>query len=112
MVRVSIIVIYDVKKISLYVGVIMMVVAAAIIYPFAPFLLSFFNSDSTVIQAGTAYLRIEAFALPTYVILNVLTSVLQGIKKPNFTVVIGLYRQIFNAYNPLSGISRYVEYGN
>lgn len=57
-------------------------------------LIGLFNSDPDVIRAGTVYLRIEFIAFPTYVILNILISVLQGSKRPNFAVFIGLYRQI------------------
>ena len=66
----------------------------ASIYPLAPKLIGLFNSDIGVITAGTIYLRIEVFAFPTYVILGILLSILQGIKKPGFAVFIGLYRQI------------------
>lgn len=86
--------IYEVKKIALSIGVGIMVIGGLIIYPLAPFLIGLFNSDPGVIQAGTYYLRIEAFAFPTYVILNMILSVLQGVKRPNFAIFIGLYRQI------------------
>ena len=86
--------IYEVRKIALTVGVSIMIVGGLIIYPLAPVLVGFFKSDPEVIIAGTEYLRIEFFAFPTYVILGVLLSIMQGIKKPDFAVIIGLYRQI------------------
>lgn len=86
--------IYEVQRLTNMIGVVIMLIGAIIIYPFAPQLISIFNDDPAVIEAGTVYLRIEVFAFPTYVILNILISVLQGIKKPNFAVYIGLYRQI------------------
>lgn len=86
--------IYEVRKIALKVGVSIMIVGGLIIYPLAPVLVGIFKADPEVIKAGTAYLRIEFFAFPTYVILGVLLSIMQGIKKPRFAVVIGLYRQI------------------
>ncbi len=86
--------IYEVQRLTNMIGVGIMLIGAIIIYPFAPQLISIFNDDPAVIEAGTVYLRIEVFAFPTYVILNILISVLQGIKKPNFAVYIGLYRQI------------------
>lgn len=103
--------IYEVKKFSLYIGITMMFIAGLVIYPFAPIFLKFFNSEADVIQAGTTYLRIEAFALPTYIILNVLTSLLQGIKMPNFTVVVGLYRQIFMPVILFQGLAGMLNMG-
>lgn len=86
--------IYELRKYTLIIGVSIMVLGGLIIYPLAPILISFFNQDPGVIEAGTTYLRIEFFAFPTYVILGILLSIMQGIKKPSFAVYIGLYRQI------------------
>lgn len=86
--------IFEVRKIALTIGIIIMVVAGLIIYPLAPHLIAIFNKEATVINAGAVYLRIEFFALPTYVILGILISIMQAIKKPGFAVYIGLYRQI------------------
>lgn len=86
--------IYELRRIAIRAGVTIMIIGGLIIYPLAPQLIGLFNSDIDVINAGTVYLRIEFFAFPTYVILGVLLSILQGIKKPRFAVFIGLYRQI------------------
>jgi putative MATE family efflux protein len=75
-------------------GVLIMIGGAIIIFPFAPFLVRLFNQDVEVIKEGSRYLRIETLAFVTYVILNVSVSVLQGIKKPGFAIVIGMYRQV------------------
>lgn len=75
-------------------GVLIMVGGALIIFPFAPFLVKLFNQDTEVIKEGSRYLRIETLAFVTYVILNISVSVLQGIKKPGFAIVIGIYRQV------------------
>ena len=71
-----------------------MLLGTLIIVPLAPWLISLFDSSSTVVEAGTRYLRIEAFAFTTYIFLNVCVSILQGIKKPKFGMYIGIYRQI------------------
>ncbi|WP_461206011.1 MATE family efflux transporter [Clostridium sp. DL1XJH146] len=84
----------ETKKIATIIGISIMIIGAIIIYPLAPFLIKLFNNDINVIEAGTIYLRIEVFAFPTYVLLNIATSTLQGIKKPSFAAYIGLYRQI------------------
>jgi putative MATE family efflux protein len=75
------------------VGVVIMIIGIVIIYPSAPYLIQIFNGDPAVISAGSTYLRIEVFAFLTYVFLNMNISVLQGIKKPNFALWIGMFRQ-------------------
>ncbi len=75
------------------VGVVIMLVGVVIIFPSAPYLIQIFNGDPAVISAGSTYLRIEVFAFLTYVFLNMNISVLQGIKKPNFALWIGIFRQ-------------------
>lgn len=86
--------IYDVRNKTVFIGVAIMVIGGLIIYPLAPTLIGLFNDEPAVVEAGTVYLRIEFFAFPTYVILSILLSIMQGIKKPSFAVYIGLYRQI------------------
>ncbi len=84
----------DIYKISIQIGVIIMLTGSVIIYPFAPLLIKIFNNDPAVIEAGTTYLRIEVLAFASYVFLFNGVASMQGIKKPNFAVFIGLYRQI------------------
>ena len=50
--------------------------------------------NRAVVEAGTTFLRIEVFAFVSYIFLNISVSVLQGIKKPIFAIVIGVYRQV------------------
>lgn len=65
-----------------------------LLYPFAPFLVAFFNNDPQVIQEGVGYLRIEGLAIFTYSIIGISTSILQAIKKPYLGLMIGLIRQL------------------
>jgi putative MATE family efflux protein len=81
------------KKATLY-GVGIMLIGTVIIVPLAPYLIKLFNSDQAVIDAGTTFLHIEAIAFTSYIFLNISVSVLQGIKKPVFAILIGAYRQI------------------
>jgi len=81
------------KKANL-VGLIMMVSGGIVLFFLAPYIIMIFNTDENVIGIGARYLRIEALALFTYIFLNVSTSILQGIKKPNYAVWIGIYRQV------------------
>jgi len=84
----------EVMKKANLVGLMMMITAGIILFILAPFIVMLFNSDQDVVNVGARYLRIETLALFTYVFLNVSTSILQGIKKPNYAVWIGLYRQV------------------
>lgn len=61
---------------------------------FASELMALFTPDREVVAAGVNFLKIEAFVLPAYVLLYICVSVMQGIKRPLFALVIGLYRQI------------------
>lgn len=78
------------KKIS----VTLMVIGGIIIFPLAEILVSLFNSNPSVIKAGSIYLRIEILTLPAYALINIIIASMQGIKKPNIAVYIGFYRQV------------------
>jgi Na+-driven multidrug efflux pump len=58
------------------------------------FIIKLFNSNPEVIEAGKVYLRIEILTLPAYAIINTVTASMQGIKKPNIAVYVGVYRQV------------------
>lgn len=81
------------KKCMLY-GVIIMTTGMAVIYPAAAILVRIFNQNPEVIQAGTAYLRIEFLCFNTYILMNISISLLQGLKRPGIAIYVGLYRQI------------------
>lgn len=61
---------------------------------FARPFLRLFSQDAEVLAVGVTYLRIDAFVFYGYSLLFLSTSALQGLKKPAFAMVIGLYRQI------------------
>jgi putative MATE family efflux protein len=86
--------ILSIHKKAIIITSIIMIVGAFLVYPFANNLVALFNSKEDVVKAGTSYLRIEVFAFVTYVILSVSVASLQGIKRPNYAIYIGLYRQI------------------
>jgi len=56
-----------------------------------------FIDDGTVIDIGVNYLRIATVGFTSYIFLNLSVSTLQAIKKPGFSVFIGIYRQAFPA---------------
>jgi putative MATE family efflux protein len=84
----------ETRKRGFIYGVIIMLIGTIVIVPLAPYLIMIFDDNHAVVDAGTTYLRIEAFAFTTYVFLNMNVSTLQGIKKPRFAIVLGVYRQI------------------
>ena len=80
---------------SISVGAAMMLSGAFILLMGGKFLLGLFTSDPEVISIGFQYLLLAAPMLPAYLILFAMMSFLQGIKRPVWTVWIGIYRQIF-----------------
>ena len=76
-------------------GWLFMLVACPILYFASPLLMRSFTSDPNVIDVGVSYLRIDGFILPIYMMLFAINSFLQGLKKPIWTLVIGVYRQAF-----------------
>ncbi len=85
--------IHKVYSKSLAYGIFIMTFAMFIIFPFARYFMYIFSREKYVVEYGVQYLRIESFTFNTYVFLNVALAVLQGLKKPGFSLVIGIYRQ-------------------
>ncbi len=75
-------------------GVAMAACGGAAVFLLSGRLMSLFSEDPAVIAVGTTYLKIEALVLAAYVVLFVCVAALQGVKRPLFAVVIGLFRQI------------------
>jgi len=84
----------ETKKTALKMGLFLVITGGLIVFIFAPQLMSIFNSNPDVISVGSRYLRIDTIGFVTYLIINVNTSVLQGIKKPLFALIIGIIRQL------------------
>ena len=76
-------------------GWVFMIVACPILYFAAPLLMRIFTPDPAVINIGVGYLRIDGFILPIYMMLFAINAFLQALKKPVWTLVIGIYRQAF-----------------
>lgn len=57
-------------------------------------LMSLFTDNQAVIDLGHDYLRVASITLPSYVILYINVSTLQGLKRPMFALWMGLSRQI------------------
>lgn len=84
----------ETKKTAMKMGLFLVITGGLIVFFLAPLLMSIFNSDPDVILIGTRYLRIDSIGFMTYTIINIYTSALQGIKKPVFALVIGIFRQL------------------
>jgi putative MATE family efflux protein len=84
----------EVLRTALLYGAIVIAPGAAAILIWAKQLMAFFTADGAVLSVGATYLMIDALALYAYVILFVNVAALQGMKRPMFSLWIGLYRQI------------------
>jgi len=84
----------QVLALSLRYGFVLAAVGTVAVLAFSTELMSVFSRDRAVIDAGARYLGIEAFVFPAYVLLYVCVSAMQGVKRPGFALLIGLYRQI------------------
>ncbi len=76
-------------------GFLMTVLAFPILWILGRPVLGLFTDDNEVIRVGLAYLRVESFILPVYMMLFSINSFLQALKRPVWSVWIGLYRQGF-----------------
>ncbi|MCZ4279440.1 MATE family efflux transporter [Kiloniella laminariae] len=72
----------------------MMLTGGLILLLIGTFLLGFFSADPAVITVGYDYLLLAAPMLPAYLMLFAMMSFLQGVKRPIWTVWIGIYRQV------------------
>lgn len=84
----------ELARTSLRYGGMVMAFGTVLLFFGAEPLMKVFTSDETVVATGSHYLRIAAFLQFAYVILFVNTSILQGLKRPEFALWIGLYRQL------------------
>jgi putative MATE family efflux protein len=81
-------------RLSLKIGLIMMLAAGAIVFLGGGYMMAWFTSDPVVIRIGTDYLRVASITLCSYVILFQTVFMLQGLKKPIYGLWVGLYRQL------------------
>jgi len=76
-------------------GWIFMAVACPILWVAGRPILSLFTNDPEVLRIGASYLRVDGVILPAYMMLFAINAFLQGLKKPVWSLWIGLYRQAF-----------------
>ena len=75
-------------------GVSMMLLGSLVLRFSAEFWIGIFSNSPEVVLHGSHFLRIEALILPTYVILFLGTAVLQGLKKPEYALILNIYRLV------------------
>lgn len=76
------------------IGVTLMLTASIVLWLAAELLMSVFTDNDEVRRIGAQYLRVDGFILPVYLVLFAINSLLQAFKRPIWSLVIGLYRQI------------------
>ncbi|GAB7082250.1 MATE family efflux transporter [Megalodesulfovibrio paquesii] len=79
---------------ALWLGAGVMAVGGVLLHFLAEPLMAAFTDDAAVVESGAVYLRLAAFILYAYVVVYVHVAALQGVRKPMFGVVIGVYRQL------------------
>jgi putative MATE family efflux protein len=101
----------DVLRRTMVYAAMIALTGTAIVAVFARPLMLLFSRDPDVLAVGVTYLRIDAFVFYGYSLLFLSTSALQGLKKPAFAMVIGLYRQILMPLPLLYLLTRTLEFG-
>jgi putative MATE family efflux protein len=69
-------------------------IGGLILFFFPEFLLRLFTDSEEIIEVGPTLLRVEAALLTAYTTIFLGTSVLQGLKKPMFGMMLSIYRLI------------------
>ena len=65
-----------------------------LLFCFPEFLLRLFTDSEEIIEVGPTLLRVEAVLLTAYTTIFLGTSVLQGLKKPMFGMILSIYRLV------------------
>ncbi|HOZ56040.1 MAG TPA: MATE family efflux transporter [bacterium] len=98
-------------KASLRYGLIITFFSGLLVFIFAKKLMAIFSNDTNVIDMGITYLHISVFVYWAYVILFIIVASLQGFKKPQFAVWIGLYRQVLAPLIIFTAFVNYLNFG-
>lgn len=87
--------IFETNRLAMKYGVILAAITGSLIFILSKPLVSIFSSDPNVIAIGSLYIRIDTIGFLSYVIMNILTSSLQGVKKPVYGLIVAFMRQLF-----------------
>ena len=96
------------KKSILY-GTIFMASCGLLVFLSADYIMYFFSDNEEIIFYGSTYLKIAAFAGPCYPIFFISSALLQGLKKPNYQMIINLLRMVILPVCALSIAVFYLE---
>ena len=92
---------------SIFYGTLFMGICGLFIFFSSDYIMYFFSDNDEIIFYGSTYLKIAAFAGPCYPIFFISSALLQGLKKPNYQMVINLMRMVIL---PVCGLSVAVLY--
>jgi Na+-driven multidrug efflux pump len=57
--------------------------------------MALFSDDMAVVRLGAAYLGVAVLSFGAYALLMIGSSILQGMRRPVFALLVGLFRHIF-----------------
>ena len=92
---------------SIFYGTLFMGICGLFVFFSSNYIMYFFSDNDEIIFYGSTYLKIAAFAGPCYPIFFISSALLQGLKKPNYQMVINLMRMVIL---PVFGLSIAVLY--
>jgi len=75
-------------------GLILLFFGGVILYFEASFFMNLFTNDDQVIRIGKEYIQIAAFFTPVIAVLNISIALMQGLKKPGYTVFISIFKEV------------------
>ncbi len=84
----------EVWRTCMRIALLMMCIGAVVLFAVPRLWLGLFTESSEILDVGESLLRVEAVLLPAYTTLFLGVSVLQGLKKPMFGMLVGGYRLI------------------
>ena len=80
---------------SLGYGVVLMALGAIVVWLLRSDLMALFTDDLDVVRLGAAYLAVAVLNFKAYALLMIGSAVLQGMRRPVFALLIGLFRHVF-----------------
>ena len=78
-------------------GLILMLCGSLLLYFGGGYFMRIFTDDMQVINIGQHYLQIAALFAPVIPVINISIALMQGVKKPNYTVFISSFKEIIGA---------------
>jgi putative MATE family efflux protein len=96
---------------SLGYGVALMLLGTGCVWMLRDQLMALFAGDPDVVRLGSAYLNVAVLIFAAYALLMIGSGILQGMKRPVFTLVVGLFRHIFGPLAVLWLLDPVLGYG-